>query len=282
MIKCGSKYDDYEQNYYTDRHEAGDVVDDRNNRYIPDMLKLQLRMPIWFPMKNDNGEVTSIHVDLLTDEKHIEYRSRMLEEAKLPGLVYDNNSSQLRIEDGKCLYNHPFGMCRCHMPIYHIGQDEAIFKGGVFGKKIWKVNGVSPLRPKNETPGWMVSAFQDEIRGFGLSLSLDELQLVNNCRKQLGKEELLESPGLTFFEYGKNNDGYWNYDLFIKQVDDILDTIETLYPYMQVLLEVDHSGTHLKKKEGGLDVGVMNIGWGGKQTKLRPTINLNKMFYSIL
>ena len=64
----------------------------------------------------------------------------------------------------------------------------------------------------------MVSAFQDEIRGFGFPMSPEELARVNASAQRAGKLELKESPGVRFLEYGKNKEGYWTYDQFVARL----------------------------------------------------------------
>ena len=58
-------------------------------------------------------------------------------------------------------------MCKCHCPLYHVGQDESIFKAFLYSSSQWIIKGVRGVRKKTEGPGEMVSAMQDEIRGFG-------------------------------------------------------------------------------------------------------------------
>ncbi|CAM9677946.1 unnamed protein product [Hapterophycus canaliculatus] len=58
----------------------------------------------------------------------------------------------------------------------------------------------------------MVSAFQDERYGFGLPLSDDQLDDINEVRKGQGKRALSRRPGLRFLEWGAHRDGYWGFD----------------------------------------------------------------------
>lgn len=70
------------------------------------------------------------------------------------------------------------------------------------------IRGVRGLRKKTEGPGEMVSAFQDEKRGFGLLLSADELARVNKNRRRAGRAPLETTPGLRFLLPGKNSEGF--------------------------------------------------------------------------
>ena len=57
------------------------------------------------------------------------------------------------------------------------------------------MRGLRGLRKKSEGPGEMVSAFQDDKRGFGLPLTADELARVNEKRKAGGRAPMETTPG---------------------------------------------------------------------------------------
>jgi hypothetical protein len=57
----------------------------------------------------------------------------------------------------------------------------------------WTVDNKQPLRPKNEGPGVMVSGVQDEYRGFGFSMTDDEVKTTNVALRRDG-EFFLFSP----------------------------------------------------------------------------------------
>ena len=70
-----------------------------------------------------------------------------------------------------------------------------------------------------------------------------------------------ESPGKQYLRYGKNRDGYWDYEQFEHQAVAVLDTIEALHKNHQVVLQVNWSQGHTKKSEGELYVSDMNLKW---------------------
>ncbi|CAM9526820.1 unnamed protein product, partial [Ectocarpus sp. 13 AM-2016] len=107
---------------------------------------------------------------------------------------------------------------------------------------------------KTEGTGEIVAGFQDERLGFGLPISNADLAPVNAKRKGKGKKTLTRSPGLRFLEYGKGKDGYWGYDQFEDQVEDVIDVLEAIDPDMQIMFKVDHSSGHGKQREDGLHV----------------------------
>ena len=134
------------------------------------------------------------------------------------------------------------------------------------------------MRKKSDGPGEMVNALQDEVRGFGLKLTVEELATVNAWRaercaervdgaefKEGGARWLLESPGIRFLVYGKNLDGYWTADMFHAQAMDLLDVLDCLNPGYQIILVVNWSQGHAKGLEDGLYVTQMAKGIGGAQ-----------------
>ena len=84
-----------------------------------------------------------------------------------------------------------------------------------------------------------------------------------------------QSPCLRTLRIGKQNEGYWDSDDFLIQVEDVLDVMEAWFPEHQILMEVDHSSGHDKFKPDGLNVNNMSAGVGGKtQRKLRTSMDL--------
>jgi len=75
-----------------------------------------------------------------------------------------------------CKFGHSYGACKCHLPLLHIGQDESIYKALAMSSKVWVTNGVTGLRKKTDGPGEMVSAVQDNARGFGIPMSKAEVR----------------------------------------------------------------------------------------------------------
>lgn len=171
-----------------------------------------------------------------------------------------------------CIFGHRRGVCKCHRPLYQCGQDEAIYKPYVYSKIQWIVNGVRSLRKKTEGPGEMVSATQDEIRGFGFPMTKEEIDLMNERRAAAGRPPLKSSPGLRFLSYGKNKDGYWDFEKFKIQVTDFIDAFETVHPDWQLLFEVDWSAGHAKYRLGALNTNKMNKTVGGAQETPRDSV----------
>jgi hypothetical protein len=155
-------------------------------------------------------------------------------------------------------------------------------------KKYWKApNGAVVLIPKDDGQGVMISAFQSREFGFGVQISDQELNSINNYRngkdycdqkaaiKLRGtskKQALTETPFVREFEYGQNSDGYWSYEHMVLQMEDCIDVLKVLYPSYDVLLLFDHSCGHNRQRDDGLNVENMSIGYGGKQSRLHPSL----------
>ena len=220
------------------------------------------------------NQLIKVHVDYLNESVHETFRSQLLETDNAPGEYFYPLDSALW-NSFPCRHRHDPQVCKCKCPLYHLGQDEAIFKQYSLPSHYWTCQGRSKLRPKTEGQGVMVSAFWDEFRGFGLDLTDEEIAKVNLSRlpnQDLPQISAGESPGMVLFQYGKNKDGYWDGAMFQVQCIDIMNVLEVLYPTMQILLEVDHSAGHLKEQSNGLMTNAMGLRWGGKTSAKRDTV----------
>ncbi|KAJ3858435.1 hypothetical protein EV359DRAFT_69018 [Lentinula novae-zelandiae] len=75
-------------------------------------------------------------------------------------------------------------------------------------------------------------------------------------------------------EYGKNYEGYWNGEIFLKE--KIIPVFEEVHgPGYQALIMVDNSQGHSAYAEDALLTSRMNVGSGGKQARLRNGWYLN-------
>lgn len=227
-------------------------------------------------------EMVEVHADDFEDTESVAWNFRQVSvrfkeprEREASQRIVERKNAALRVE--RCPLGHLKPVCRCHQPIVRVGHDEAIFKAYALPKGIWQICGVQALRKKTDGPGEMVSAIQCEDRGFGLPLDPDEtkaaaeLAKVNEYRRAQGRGALTETPGVRFFQYGKNREGYWGFAQFQEQMVDVLDFLEALHPKHQIVLEVDWSQGHAKKTPGGLYVTDMTLNVGGAGDKMRDT-----------
>ena len=58
----------------------------------------------------------------------------------------------------------------------------------------------------------------------------------------------------------------------VLQMEDCIDVLKVLYPSYDVLLLFDHSCGHDRQRDDGLNVEYMSKGYGGKQSRLRPSL----------
>lgn len=88
------------------------------------------------------------------------------------------------------------------------------------------------------------------------------------------KEEigLVETEAVEIFEYGKNNDGYWDgAKLHNQVVNKALPIAQALYPGYSLLFIFDNATSHSVYSRDAVHVKDMNKGPGGKQPILRDS-----------
>ena len=173
----------------------------------------------------DDAPMFEVHVDLLGD-------AALRNSIPMGGNVSIEAGVGVRRED--CSHNAHGSNCKCHLPVYRIGQDESCYKQNALSARVWYIDNIGQLRKKSDGAGLMVSAFVDEIRGFGFPMTSDQLLQVNQYRETRGRTALETSPGLRLLDYGANRDGYWTNEKFLEQCQDIIDCIHVLYPNHQV------------------------------------------------
>ncbi|CAM9757798.1 unnamed protein product [Sphacelaria rigidula] len=222
VTKLGCTYERHSQSYYTDGHERPDIVESRNE-YIKEKREIALGQPLWEHVENaslseheqelanfevlegtgdetDDAEVyeceingkacIEFHVDLLNDGGVIE--------------TFDALRKALGPDGRRYSVHLPKA---CDRKVYYFGQDESIYKVYAREGNEWVIQGVRGLRKKTEGAGDMISAFQDETRGFGLPLTKDELERVNKFREERGRPAPQRTPGTRHLVFGKTKGG---------------------------------------------------------------------------
>ena len=308
MHRVGCEMSSQKKNFYTDRHEAPDVVAYRND-YVARDLEREKRQPLWIQLTKE--EASAVRADM-------EKAGGKLN----PGHVYVHGGAsyeEFHVDDsdaflsarakfamgGNLSVRFPAGA----KPLLRMGQDESIYKAFQFPSRSWACDGATVLLLKTEGVGDMVSAFTDTALGFGLKMTDEQLATVNANRRgaeylsaesaiaingTASKPELTESPGIRFLEYGKNKEGYWNFDRMALQMEDVLDCVEVVYgagssavadarrrapPGIAVdwsrgfvtLQEMDWSSGHGRTKPDGLNANNMNEKFGGAQPRMHTT-----------
>ena len=146
-------------------------------------------------------------------------------------------------------------------PIIVITHDECTFSANNGIRKAWTRKGDKFLRPKGRGQGIMASKF---LLPFG---RLNLFSVTPERREQIKEEtRLVEREAVEIFEYGKNNDGYWDGAKLYKQVvDKALPIAQALYPGYSLLFLFDNTTSHSVYFKDALQVKDMNKGLRGKQ-----------------
>ena len=180
-----------------------------HDKYNEEREKIAKRQPLW--CKTKDGK--SVHVDFLSEKLYVKFRKSLVE---MGGQLHHDFSALTAVQKHSlkvnCKYGHTIETCKCELPVYHMGQDESIYKSHAHPKKGWKVNGTQKVYKKGDGTGVMISAVVDKHRGFGFPLTDEELLKINEYRRAqdrtIFKKDSLRcptgSPGLKFLNHGEN------------------------------------------------------------------------------
>jgi hypothetical protein len=172
--------------YYVDNHERADVREARK-LYIAAMEKYQLRMYKWIQLeKPDADKLKEQYPDMdkgysYQDDNTSKYMVEFHVDAHddfIPWRVQDPKSPYFKkypitsiatkeqplCMGGNLSVRFPAG----ERPMIHVGQDEAAYKAYILPKETWTIDGYQPLRPKEEGPAMMLSAFVGAPFFFGI------------------------------------------------------------------------------------------------------------------
>ena len=217
----------------------------------------------------NDTEMVEYHVDAIPSDTRIDNQILALE-------AYGGNLSVRRDS------NKPIVM--------YIGQDEAIFKQFSFLSKMWTgPKGERALLPKDEGAGVMISSFISREHGLIQELDEDTVHRINEIRQgaiYADEEAAMEvygsslkplistakSPFLTYFDYGENKDGYWDYNHMVLQFEDVVDCLKILHADVHFIFLFDHSSGHAKQRPDGLNASRMNKSFGGKGQMMHSSL----------
>ena len=287
--------------FYCDAHERPDVVEYREQVYLPTYFELELRAHLWW-------QVTKEESDLLIKEGKVgrlqghEYETddgvAMVEYNVHDSEAFDEHRATAKF-GGKLSVRFPKG----ERPVIFIGQDETAFKQYAYRRRQWSLGGVTALLPKSGGKGLMLSLLQCEVWGLGFPMTDEELKKVNEYRIKWSPHYISEesahevckmqgvapttqkpplenkpgrTPGNMGLDIGANNEKYWTSHHFNLQIEDLLDCLHVLYRDFQPVIEVDHSMGHGKSRSGALDAMGINKCFGGKQSIRRDSGPLTK------
>jgi hypothetical protein len=136
----------------------------------------------------------------------------------------------------------------------------------------------------------MISSSVSREFGYGLNLTADQLDKVNTeCRRtnrKFYKDEAaaIMKNGTTKKTYlpishshsclnmAKNNEGYWTYKFMVIQLEDCVDSLQTLFPQFDILFLFDHFNRHDRLQPDGLNLRKIRKNFGGKQPKMYNSV----------
>ncbi|KAI2513790.1 hypothetical protein MHU86_573 [Fragilaria crotonensis] len=288
MHSAGFRYKNRSKHYFVDGHEKPETLAYRpvfTKRYIAHEVQayrwIQLSLLAAKILEAQDLIAKNCgyrYVDPITDVDMVEYHIDSIPSDKIGNLA-GPFGGQLSVRRDM---NKPIVM--------FIGQDEAIFKQFSFVSKMWTgPKGERPLLPKDEGAGVMISSFIGREYGLIQELDLDTLNSVNEIRRgaRYADEEAAmdvygsslkpqlsagKSPFLTYFDYGENKEGYWDYNHMVLQFEDVVDCLKVMHPNYHFVFLFDHSSGHAKQRPDGLNASRMNKSFGGKSPAMHPTV----------
>lgn len=118
--------------------------------------------------------------------------------------------------------------------MYHTGKDYSIPRAYALKCNEWVIRGVRGLRTKSEGAGEMVWAFNNEERGYGLVVSTETFEQVNELPRAQRRPDSKETSGPIFVLPDKKSEASWRYERFERRVVDVMDCIGELKPGKQL------------------------------------------------
>ena len=102
-------------------------------------------------------------------------------------------------------------------------HDESTYNANDDQTTVWKDDTMQVIKPKGRGSGIMVSDFIEERDGY-LAVSTSMHQAMTE------KDPTVPQSARVIVEYGKNRDGYWDNEQFMKQMEIAVKVAEMKYP----------------------------------------------------
>ena len=275
----------HKKNYYNDKHESPENIAYRK-QFIKRYFEYELFVHRWVQLPIS------------------EYREMCKDGCIFSGVGYEYEKDgttyiEFHVDDHPSFTErddlHPFGgnvsvsKPSDAKPLLIFGQDKCIFKQFALCNKTWVgPNGKTPLVPKSDGQGLMVSAFVSREYGFGWDLTKSQLKLVNKYREKqtycdekaaleklgkIEKDKLKTSPFKRQIDYGAMKDGYWTYEDMIVQVEDCIDCLKAIHGNAyEYLFLFDHSNGHDRLSPDALSASAIRKGFGGSQPFMKNSV----------
>ena len=284
LKQLGFRFEARKKCYYVDGHERPETIAYRK-RFVFRYLEMERRMHRWIQMS------AAAAIDIAGDNCGHRYVHPTTGEDWVEFHVDDSPGFQDMVAKTEFGGNLSVRMPLGTKPLICFGQDECIFKQFLFTAKSWTLpDGQKAVIPKDEGHGVMISAMTSREFGFGMVLSEEDLLKINTARenKKYSDEEaavavrghstknaLTSSPFVIEFEYGKEGEGYWDYNHMVLQLEDCADVVQILHPTYDYIFLFDHSCGHDKQRPDGLSVNRMTKSFGGAQPAMRNYLLLS-------
>lgn len=99
------------------------------------------------------------------------------------------------------------------------------------------------------------------------------LEVLGSTAKDNHPIALGDNPFVRYLQIGKYKEGYWSSAHMAIQFENVIDCCVALYgETYDFLFLFDHSCGHDRKPTGALDAKVLNVGYGGSQPTLNPSL----------
>jgi hypothetical protein len=195
--KVGCKFSSHKATFYTDNHEQPANITYRVERYLPRETAHELRQYHWIQLDPARAatisakygvvgtNVSRLPVALGEDYGAVENAVEFFvhDSEIFDGWINGDSSSPFAdVAISQFGGNLSWRMPPGSMPILKFGQDESCFKAFTLPSVEWWIDGNGTLRPKNDGPSDMVSAFTSTVDDFGLPLTHADLVAINANR----------------------------------------------------------------------------------------------------
>jgi len=139
-----------------------------------------------------------------------------------------------------------------------VTHDESTFNANDDDQYLCKVKGTEGLKPQGKGKGLMISEFLTEAQG-----RLHYWDKVSGTKIEAHE----------IFKSGKKDEGWWDSEEMLNQVlTKAVPIFERAFLGHSGVFAFDNSSGHTWKAPDALVVSRMNMGPGGKQPKMHPTI----------
>jgi hypothetical protein len=282
LRSCGFAYNASKKSFYVDGHER---VENRLHRkeFVSNFLtKWEPRCHRWIQLPVSDLPALNLSPESIRGG----YYYKVDESEMVECHVDDHDCFMQRANDATYYGGWPsVRRNETQKPLMIWGQDECAFQQHRYSPKQWVgPDGTRAILPKSDGYLTMVSAFQSRELGFGWTLTDEQLEMVNNKRRneeyvdkdaaiditgKSTKDRLVSTPFERTFDPGQSSDGYWTYSHMAVQTEDCMDCLMTLLPDFDHMFLFDYSSGHSKKRVNGLDANAMAKNYGGNQSTLR-------------